>query len=483
MGENDKKPQPYEAGLKKEKVGETPVDGDKVPPVTEGVAVSPKSLPMMAPGNWEEEGVRLILSYSQELRGLWRSIGNLPENSKHEVKRQFLMKLTELLRGVEMLKGSARLPHFSVVNTLIPIERRFYGLVDRDAHGEFKDVNLVCALEKNDFEFLEKQIFNLESVLAHVQARGSVSGVLTQANRPNVPARESGDDWVFKTEYPYRSNEEYRVIQEVRKWLEARDLNSEMKGLKLLKERGMLATVAYDQIHQAGNHQFSSRSLDKPNSFVFRFAEEAGIGPKSVVIDGGSGRGSDAVYLAKRGAKVFAVDTSKFVLDGFMADLKKFYPELLPLITPLCEDTRSAILRLTGIQKVTHIYKYSSGHYGSPMNIRADKRAEFNILNLNREKGYLGEAMKTIYSDSARADRHLRITKDDGLNYSLDKEDRILRLYPDEDTFPKLVAEAGFITTHLGLEYIEGFDRVGETEEFREVIAKVPGTPNRRRRR
>ncbi|MBI5422425.1 class I SAM-dependent methyltransferase [Candidatus Peregrinibacteria bacterium] len=486
MGEKDKKTQPEEgASVTSEKRVENPASEQKVASVTAGVAVAPAASLAVAPsgpGHWEEEGVRLIQAYVQEIRSLWHSMKSLQPSQKQQAKTEFLLKVVEILRGVERLKGSARLTPYSVTNSLVPIEKRFAVLVEMGAHGEFKDLDLVCALQKEDFDFLESKVASVEGILAQVQVRAAVSSVV-QANRPHGPGMDNGEDWKSKSEFPYASIEEFRAIQEARRLFKESDMNSQMKGLKLLEERGLLANVAYDRIHQSGTHQFSGRSLDEPNEFAELFAERTGMGPKSVVLDTGCGMGSDSVCFAKKGAKVVALDTSRYALDIFQKKLTLFHPELIPRITMLCQDTRRALASMLGSERVTHIYGFSSWHYDPPMVLKAKLKAAYNILDRNRDKGYLGLAIKTIDSDSARADRHYRLTMGDDLNYSMDKEDRILRLYPEEDMLTELVAQAEFTSILLDIKPIEGYDKPGETEVFRQVIAKVPGTPNRRRRR
>lgn len=477
MGEKDKKSQSEEVVLgsgEKAQAAPSPVGASK-----EG-AVSVASSTVE---HWEEEGIKLIQGYAVELRGLWHSMRHLQPAQKQQAKAEFLLKLVEVLKGVSNLKGSARISPYSVMNILAPIEKRFSFLIERGPNGEFRDLELVCALDRVDFEYLEKQMVNLESMLAQAQVRKAVSAVVVQAAKPNVLVGENGDDWKLRSEFPYKSVEEFRAIQEARKLFRESDMNSQMKGLKLLEERGLLANVAYDRIHQSGSHQFSGRSLNEPNPFAIRFAEQTGMGPKSVVLDTGCGMGSDSVYFAKRGAKVVALDTSRFALDQFQKKLGVFHPELIPRITLLCQDTRRALASMLGSERVTHIYGFSSWHYDPPMVLRAKLKAAYNVLDRNRDKGYVGLAIKTIDSDSARADRHYRLTMGDDLNYSMDKEDRILRLYPEEDMLPELVSQADFTSVLLDLEEIEGYDKPGEKEVFRRVIAKVPGTPNRHRRR
>ncbi len=327
-------------------------------------------------------------------------------------------------------------------------------------------------LSLSDFKLLGSKIVQIKSLFSNIRSRAvsmkKGSGHLTGKKA------ESSDDWQLRDEYPYKSQEEFRAIQRARRFFSEGEYYSEIRGLEELRRHRLLASERYDAIHQSRSHNFSNRRIDQPNTFALSFLERTKMDEDSCVLDSGCGMGADSVAFAQTGASVIALDSSQFALDEFARSLSAD-PELARLahkIRAVRGDIRSILSEARNTMQVTHFFAHSTIHYFPPKITEKMARDIYELLRATR--GYAGIAIKTSESASAQGSRHYRLTKDDGFNTSLSKEDRILRIYPDEKVITQVFTKAGFEIVDVYPGVVHGYDKNEEEEKFRFMILKVP---------
>ena len=247
---------------------------------------------------------------------------------------------------------------------------------------------------------------------------------------------------------------------------EGASLLREKEIISALEKAGLMSAEKYNDIHKLHLHEFSENS-DKPSPFAQSFPERTNMGPDSVVAEFGCGRGAASLFFAKEyGAKVIMVDVSEYIMEQ-----NKRYIEGKPYeknIELYCEEYRKFLSN--SHQPVTHIFTESSLHYFSPAylyrHILMPMMGNFDI----NKNGYLGLSMKTVASDSAKENRHLRLTQAP-YYLSIDLIDKILRFYPEEEKIVKLFKKLGYEIIDKYTEKRTGYDKPGENEFMRQIIA------------
>jgi SAM-dependent methyltransferase len=328
-------------------------------------------------------------------------------------------------------------------------------------------------LSQSDLRGLEMKIAETKRVFSNLRAR--TTAMRKSSGRPvRKDNKDNLESWRFREEYPYKNEEEARAVQRARGFFSQENYYSEIKGLEELRKHGLLASERYDFIHQSRSHNFSSRRIDQPNPFALSFLQRTGMDGDSRVLDSGCGMGADSVAFAQTGATVLALDSSKFALDEFQRNLAAD-PEMAKLarnIRFVRGDVRSILDGTFQQMQVTHFFAHSTLHYFPPKITENMAKQIYQLLLATR--GYAGIAIKTIESASAQVARHYRLTKDDGFNTSLSKEDRILRVYPNEKVITQVFTKAGFEIVDCYTSSVQDYDKKDEEEKFRFMILKVP---------
>ena len=277
----------------------------------------------------------------------------------------------------------------------------------------------------------------------------------------------------------FQGTEDYEKIHQAILNLKSPDRKKQHSGLEVFGECNLVASKRYDDIHMKGDHCFSGRPINKPNQFAKDFIKRAGIGPKSRVLEIGCGMGRDSFAFAKAGAEVIAIDNSAYAIESFRGGLIKMAqkkPNLKAVAERIIIKKRDAIKTLQeGDMKnlnLTHIYGNSTLHYLPIELLKEYYQLLFSLLQ--EQRGYLGNAIKTVNSDSAHQSNHYRIANDEGMNLSIDRKDLILRVYPTtRQQIIDLMEEVGFAIESALIRKVPNFDRQGEKEEFCCVVARA----------
>lgn len=268
------------------------------------------------------------------------------------------------------------------------------------------------------------------------------------------------------------------VMSLAREYLQTNRLELHAKALDLMDKARMTARKVYNQIHRSGEPRFSESSETRVNRhFVDWIMENVEFTEEDAIGELGSGYGNDALWLGRhtKAREIIGADESEEAVWAAQQQAKEYgLTERVKFIRGNFLQELSE-MRDRGCQT---LISHSTLHYQPGLVL---KKVTFPLLahvlrQAGGEKGgRLCLAMKTVDSDSAKAEKHIRLAHDPYFP-SIEKKRGVFRVYPTEQAIRDML-EPSFDIQHLKVMEVPDYDVEGETEVFVCIIAtpkKVP---------
>jgi hypothetical protein len=276
-------------------------------------------------------------------------------------------------------------------------------------------------------------------------------------------------------------------IDELRKLVQRNDFVGDMKAMELLNNLDFLCGhTRWNELHSKGSHGLSMPSFSNINPLARNFIDhvcESGEAKRiRHIMEIGLGVGNTSLFLASslKNAHIYGLDTSSRAIETLNEQMKRRvdYEELRHRLHPINEDFRNIIDNPEFYGKLDAIHAYSVLHYEMPRVLKwitLPKLARV-LRQPDAESGDAGGilciGLKSVESDAAQSDRHLRLNPGDrDYNSSLHLTELVHRIYPSKAGFMDLI-EPCFNVVSCREAKCPDYDKVGETETFLEVILR-----------